>query len=329
MTKLRHLIGLIKDKASQSKAAILSDHATLSLLRFTTHDSFTPPTHKHLSSLLSLGDGSRATASVAIELLMDRLQTTQNPAVALKCLIAVHHIITHGSFILQDQLSVFPSFGGRNYLKLSNFRDNSSPISWELSSWVRWYAAYIEQILCTSRVLGYFLGASSSSTTENRETKEERASGLTNSDLLRETDSLLSLVDEVCKRPDSASTIENRLVEEILKVVGEDWISITSELWVRVNEFGERLSCLSFGESVELVYVLKRLEECREKMMGVEQRFWVSVREVKEKAGTAVYKEEGKLSRKVTRHRASESDRFSGQLVDSADLIRFPSARLP
>ena len=143
ITILRDLIGIIKDKASQSKAALVSNPKTLSLhlalLRATTHDPFTSPDPRHLAALLSFGHSSRATASTAIEALMDRLQTTRDASVAIKCLITVHHIIKRGSFILQDQLSVFPFTGGRNYLKLSNFRDNTTPLTWELSSLVRWY----------------------------------------------------------------------------------------------------------------------------------------------------------------------------------------------
>lgn len=142
ITKLRDIIGIIKDKVSQSKAAIISKPKTLSLhlalLRATSHDPFTQPNPKHISTLLSFGQSSRATVAAVIEALMDRLQSTHDSSVAIKCLIIVHHIIKHGSFILLDQLSVYPSTGGRNYLKLSNFRDNTTPLTWELSSWVRW-----------------------------------------------------------------------------------------------------------------------------------------------------------------------------------------------
>ncbi|XP_054820848.1 putative clathrin assembly protein At4g40080 isoform X1 [Prosopis cineraria] len=326
MAKLKNLIGVMKDKASQGKAALLSKRATLSLLRATSHDSFTPPTPKHLSTLLSLGDGSRAAAAPAIELLMDRLQKTHNSAVALKCLIAVHHIIKHGTFILQDQLSVYPASGGRNYLKLSNFRDNSSSISWELSSWVRWYAQYTEQLLCTSRALGFFLGSNSSS---DAESQGERVSGLMNADLLGETDALVALIDEIGRKPDCESTKGNRLVEEIENLVGEDWISIMKEVRVRVKEFRERLGCLSFGEAVELVYELKRMEESKGmRRMVAEQSFWDFVREVKEEADQEILREEIKGYKTVRRHRASESDRFARSILSSADYLRFPSGRL-
>lgn len=152
VTILRDLIGIIKDKASQSKAALLSNPKTLSLhlalLRATTHDPFTPPDPRHLAALLSFGHSSRAVAATAIEALMDRLQTTRDASVAIKCLFTIHHIIKRGSFILQDQLSVFPATGGRNYLKLSNFRDNTTPLTWELSSWVRWCVLFVALPFC-------------------------------------------------------------------------------------------------------------------------------------------------------------------------------------
>ncbi|CAK8567273.1 unnamed protein product [Lathyrus sativus] len=308
MKKLKEVIGKMKDKASQSKAAILSKRKTLSLLRATSHDSFAPPTHKHLTTLLSSGDGSRATASTAVELLMDRLQTTHNSAVALKCLIAVHHIIKHGTFILRDQLSVYPYNGGRNYLNLSNFRDKTSSVSWELSSWVRWYAQHIEHLLCASRILGYFLGETTMD--------EGRVSSLVTGDLLREIDSLVEMMEGIGKRPNSPiMEQQNKVVVEIMDLVEEDGVVVVNEVLVRVKEFGERerLGCLGFGEVVELVCVLKRLEMCRERMIMVmeEKKFWNLVRELKEKVGKMkVYREERKVYRTVGKDRGTESVRF-------------------
>nr|ACJ85393.1 unknown [Medicago truncatula]AFK47421.1 unknown [Medicago truncatula] len=325
MTKLTvtNLINIIKDKASQSKAALLSKPTTLSLLRATTHDSFTPPTHKHISTLLSSTDGSRATASSFLELLMDRLQNTNNAAVALKSLIIVHHIISHGSFILQDQLSVYPSTGGRNYLNLSNFRHNTNPTSWELSCWVRWFAQHIENLLCTSRILGFFfLGKSLCD-------GEERVSCLTNCGLLKEFDSLVTLVEGICKRPDQVNM--NKLVGEIVNLVCEDWVVIETVVIVEVNEFKERLGCLEFGEAVELICCLKRLEECKERVVMIlesQQGLWDSVREVKDKVGMEVYKEKGKVHKEGRKSRFSESDRFSARVISSRDSLWFPSGRL-
>ncbi|KAH7566824.1 hypothetical protein JRO89_XS08G0242000 [Xanthoceras sorbifolium] len=337
MERLKSLLGIIKDKVSQSKAAIVSNPNTLSLhlalLRATTHHPFTPPGHKHLTTLLSFGLGSRVTAAAAIQALMDRLQTTHDASVAIKCLIIVHHIIKHGSFILQDQLSVYPSTGGRNYLKLSNFRDNTTPFTWELSSWVRWYARYLENLLSTSRVLGFFLCSTSSSVDKDKE--EERVSSLLNSDLLREIDSLVSLLEEMCKRPDSLQVHGNNLLDVIMGSVVEDYLSTMSEVSTRVIELTERLSCLSFGDSLELVCTLKRLEERKERLLVLSNKkrvlietYWGLIDELKDRVGKEkLYREERMIVSYGRRDKASESARFGDRVLNYGDSVRFSSAR--
>ncbi|XVF17322.1 hypothetical protein REPUB_Repub10bG0110400 [Reevesia pubescens] len=337
-TIIRDLIGIIKDKASQGKAALVSNPKTLSLhlalLRATTHDPFTPPDPRHLEALISFGHSSRATAATAIEALMDRLQTTHDASVAIKCLITVHHIIKRGSFILQDQLSVYPSTGGRNYLKLSNFRDNTTSLTWELSSWVRWYALYLENLLSTSRVLGFFLCSTSSSVDKDKE--EEKVSSLINIELLQEINSLGNLLEQISRRPDSLHANGNILVDEVLGLVGEDYLSSINEVSVRVSEFRERLSCLSFVDSVELVCALKRLEDCKERLLALSQRktvliepLWGSINDIKDQIGNSkVYGEEGRLLTMGRRIKVSESARFGERvLINHSDSVKFSSGR--
>eukprot|EP00262_Sarcandra_glabra_P008288 TRINITY_DN2163_c0_g4_i1.p1 TRINITY_DN2163_c0_g4~~TRINITY_DN2163_c0_g4_i1.p1 ORF type:complete len:364 (-),score=44.42 TRINITY_DN2163_c0_g4_i1:174-1265(-) len=324
-THLRDLLNLIKDKASISKAALLSTPHTsslhLSLLRATTHHPTHYPLEEHVTTLLSSGQSSRNTASSLIKALMDRLHNTHNSSVALKCLIIVHMIIRRGTFILQDQLSIYPYTGGRNYLNLSNFRDDSNPQSWALSSCVRWYARLLEQILHSSKLLGFFL------CNRREDGAEEKVSGLLNGDLLKEVEVLVGIVQEVCNSPELSCFGENRLVRGVLRLVDEDNMVTQKEILVRVEEIRERLvSCVSYGDSVELVCVLKRLESCRERvgdlLMGL-------VGEVKERA--VLVREFGgdeKLERFGRRLRWSESDRFGERVVSSGDSVRFSSGRM-
>ena len=81
----------------------------------------------------------------------------------------------------------------------------------------------------------------------------------------------MGFVEQVCKQPEALSShvSSNVLVDEIRGLVGRDCVSAMTEISVRVGEFGERLSCLSFGESVELVCALKRLEDCRERLLFI------------------------------------------------------------
>lgn len=229
---------------------------------------------------------------------------------------------------------MYPSTGGRNYLKLSNFRDNSTPITWELSSWVRWYANYIESLLYTSRILGFFL--SSSSCTTEKDNQEQQISALMNKDLLKEIVSLVGLLEQICKIPDFLHLKCHKLMDEIMGFVGEDYLSAINEVSVRVNEFKERLDSLSFGESVELVCALKRLEDCKERLsvLSTTKRdhigsFWNLISEIKERVGSKKeYKDEGKLVIEVRRERGSESARFAKRVLRSTDSVRFSSGRL-
>ncbi|KAG9450749.1 hypothetical protein H6P81_010714 [Aristolochia fimbriata] len=334
----RDILGYFKDKASITKATLLSkpDSSSphLAVLRATTHDPATPPEDKHLDRLLSLGHGSRLTAAACIEALMDRLHTTRNSSVALKCLISIHHVISNGSFILQDQLSVYPSSGGRNYLNLSNFRDESNPVAWQLSLWVRWYARVLEQMLYASRVLGTFL-----SQTAGGATGDETLEALSNGDLVKEIDALVGVVEEIGKVPEYAYFQENRLAGEVVRLVGDESILIQKEILGRVKETRERLGCLSFGDSVELVCVLKRLEDCKQRVLFLcsveEKRKLVGgdvllslVREMKEKIGmVGEIRGEGRAVLKG-RGRGSESARLFERVVRTGDSVCFPSARI-
>lgn len=158
-----------------------------------------------------------------------------------------------------------------------------------------------------------------------------RVLGVTNSDLLREMDSLVALMEGIVKRPNTPTSENNKVVVEIMDLVEDDGVVVLSEILVRVNEFGERerLGCLGFGEIVELVCVLKRLEMCRERMMVVEEKgFWDSVKELKEKVGRMkVYTEERKVYGKTTKDRRTESDRFDDRVLNSVGSIMFPSSR--
>ncbi|CAN8328499.1 unnamed protein product [Cochlearia groenlandica] len=344
ITSFADLLGIIKDKASQSKAALVSTNSKtnkslsfhLSVLRATTHDPSSPPGDRHLAVLLSAGSGSRTTAASAVEAIMDRLHTTRDACVALKSLIIVHHIVKHGRFILQDQLSVFPASGGRNYLKLSSFRDEKSPLMWELSSWVRWYGLYLEHLLSTSRIMGFFI--SSTSSTIHKDEYEEMVSSLTNTDLLREIDALVGLLEEACKIPDLPFGGGKSLADKIINLVGEDYVSSINELYTRFNEFKERSNTLSFGDSIELVCALKRLESCKERLSEILHGktwkrawidgFWVLVCEVKGIIGN-LEESYGQIEKSIgRREKGYGSARFSDRLIIGyGDAVRFTSGR--
>ncbi|PSS19580.1 Clathrin assembly protein [Actinidia chinensis var. chinensis] len=316
---MRNFIGIIKDRASLIKAALSIKRATATVraavLRATTHSPSSPPKDHHVAAVLALGRGSRPIARTCIAAIMDRLHGTSDAHVALKCLITLRHVVARGTFILRDQLSFFPVGGGRNFFNVSAFRDGRDVETWEISSWVRWYGAVLESNLIASRILGVYI-SSSSDLTQNMHT----ITSLLNSDLMREIDVLVGIVEELSNFPDSLHCQQNNLIYEAVNLAGEDYRSTQSQIGARLSECVDRIDESSFGESAELTRCLVRLQECRERLVALfvnRQRndaFWDLVRETKVKAEEE--RDRGRWAVTV-----SESTRFE-------ERVKGPSQRL-
>ncbi|KAJ0975949.1 hypothetical protein J5N97_017914 [Dioscorea zingiberensis] len=318
--KLRSIVEALKDKASQTKASLLCtyvDGATttattssaviitphLAVLRATPHhppDS--PPDPRHLSTLLSFGSSPRPAAAALLSSLTSRLLSTRNPSVALKSLLALRHLHLHGAFILRDQLlsALSPSPGSRHPLHLSPF-----PHSLPLSSWARWLAALLELLLAAP--------LSSSD--------PDSISSLLNDHLLRDLNSLTHLLLETRRFPPFPIWEENALVREVVRVVAVDALSAERAILLRLREARERLASLDYADSVELLCLLRRLDEQpgekpKPQPFDLDPRaeisFWREVKEVREVVNELVTKRESEKGRLRTmrRERLGESDRF-------------------
>ncbi|XP_028771863.1 putative clathrin assembly protein At4g40080 [Neltuma alba] len=300
--RVRNLIYNLKDKASIVAATLsLKRHVSsvrLHVLRATNHSISYPPSEDRIAAVLSVSQGSHLLPRVCIDALMDRLHETRNAIVALKCLFMLHTIV-RGPLALRDQLSYYPSFGGHNFLNLSNFRDDSGPESLELTSWVRWYAGVLEQSLTVSRVLGYHLTSGDNNNQKNgvQERKHLRGS---NSDLLREIESLVGFVEQLTRVPESLYLQKNELVYEAVRLAGEDYRSVQSEIFLRVEEFGERMEILDVGELSGLVGYLTRIEGSKEKLVLLfvnrirNDAFWDLINQARRKMQAKKEEMEGK-----------------------------------
>lgn len=259
---------------------------------------------------------------------MDRLHGTQSAFVALKCLLTLHNIIAKGSFILNDQLAFYPSFGGHNFLNLSMFSDNSDLVMWEFSSWVRWYAGVVEQNLMVSRAIGYYLNSS-------KKDKEEKALALLDSDLAVEIEVLVEFVVRICDAPNSLDLQRNNLVYEVVRAAGEDYRSVQREILARVKEVGDRVGSVegvNSDELTQLIDALERLEGCKGKLMLLflnrtrNDGFWDTVRETKAMlVETKKKKEEKSLVRFVGRDESAESTQFWNPFLEPGQLLLLPS----
>jgi len=99
----------------------------------------------------------RADIAYCIHALARRLAKTRNWIVALKTLVVIHRLLREGDPAFREE---FLTFTQRvQILQLSNFKDDSSPIAWDCSSWVRTYGLFLEEKLECFRVLKYDIEA--------------------------------------------------------------------------------------------------------------------------------------------------------------------------
>ncbi|OAY85300.1 putative clathrin assembly protein [Ananas comosus] len=333
--KLRGLVGALKDTASFGKAALLSPPAapsaaaaaaSLAVLRATPHHPWSsPPPARHLEALLSFGRGSRLAAAALVGALAARLRSTRDPAVALKALLSLHLLLSRGAFILRDQLPPLllrhPS-SGHNPLALSSFPLGSSPSSWALAAWVRWFARLLELLLLLPPA----------------PSDPDRLASLLNPDLVAELEPLVAVAEEIRRAPaptssssSSSSPLHNMLIRETIRVAEEDRIAAEREIGARVRELRERVDSLGFADSVELACLLKRLEGGADRKGTVaDDPFWGAVAELRERVEGAVAAK-GEQERRVRRRERpmSESARISGRVESAlgAGPVRFGSAR--
>lgn len=253
--RFRRILGFVKDAVAIGRArATRSQFADLhvALIAATSHEE-SPASEKLVQSVLSAGTGSRMCMSYCICLLMNRLNKTKSWIVAVKCLVLIHKGLRNGGFIFQDQLSVYPSRGGRNYLNLSNFKDRSSPFAWEASSWILWYAKFLEVWLLTFRKMGNLSDAKSAHIIS------QKVECLQNDDLVREILMLNEFLQEICGCPMFASVTTHELIKNALRMVILDSIRTQTELRIRLREVCQRLNDLTNSDISRVIQVCERL----------------------------------------------------------------------
>ncbi|KAL3003121.1 hypothetical protein AAZX31_08G092600 [Glycine max] len=156
----RRAYGAIKDTTKVGLAHVNSDYADLdvAIVKATNHVEC-PPKERHLRKILFATSAVRPRADVAycIHALSRRLTKTRNWTVALKTLIVIHRLLREGDPTFREELLNFSQRG--RILQLSNFKDDSSPIAWDCSAWVRTYALFLEERLECFRILKYDIEA--------------------------------------------------------------------------------------------------------------------------------------------------------------------------
>eukprot|EP00249_Psilotum_nudum_P020487 c27727_g1_i2 orf=348-1331(+) len=250
--RLGRLIGVLKDHAAVSRAFTKNGCVSLriAVLRATSHEEKLPD-EKYVKAVLSSRSGSRMRVSHCILVIVKRLNKTRNWVVALKCLILIHRGIHDGGFIFRDELSFYPASGRRNILNLSNFRDKSSTRSWEVSSWIRWYANFLDHWLVTIRALRICLDSPNKG-------RSGKIISLSTQELVTEISTLQDFLQESCKLQATGIVIENVLVKEAFRMVLLDSFKVQEELEIRMKDVPERFVDLQNSEVLQLLQLCEK-----------------------------------------------------------------------
>ncbi|KFK33381.1 hypothetical protein AALP_AA5G005800 [Arabis alpina] len=217
----RKAYGALKDTTKVGLVRVNSDYADLdvAIVKATNHVEC-PPKDRHLRKIFAATAVTRARADVAycIHALSRRLHKTRNWTVALKTLIVIHRLLREGDPTFREELLNFSQRG--RILQLSNFKDDSSPIAWDCSAWVRTYALFLEERLECFRVLKYDTEAERlPKSTPGQDKGYSRTRDLDGEELLEQLPALQKLLSRLIGCMPEGAANHNHVIQYALALV--------------------------------------------------------------------------------------------------------------
>ncbi|RCV22717.1 hypothetical protein SEVIR_4G255600v4 [Setaria viridis] len=220
----RKACGAIKDSATVGLAKVNGGNGRerkdldVAVVKATTHVE-RPPKERHLAAIFAATSASRPLADVSycVHALARRLAKTHNWVVALKTLIVIHRTLRDGDAAFREELLSYRRKG--HALRMSNFKDDSSPLAWDCSAWVRTYALYLEERLECFRVLRYDIESERLRPAEGNPKGQSRTRTLGKDDLLEQLPALQQLLLRLVGCQPEGAAFGNYLIQYALALV--------------------------------------------------------------------------------------------------------------
>ncbi|KAL3746008.1 hypothetical protein ACJRO7_015020 [Eucalyptus globulus] len=256
----RKAYGALKDSTKVGLAKVNSEFKDLdiAIVKATNHVEC-PPKERHVRKIFSATSVVRPRADVAycIHALSKRLSKTRNWIVALKTLIVIHRTLREGDPTFREELLNYSHRG--QILQISYFKDDSSPLAWDCSAWVRTYALFLEERLECFRILKYDIETERLTKSSPGSTKAHSRTRLLNGEeLLEQLPALQQLLYRLIGCHPEGSAYCNYLIQYALALVLKESFKIYCAINDGIINLVDMFFDMSRHDAVKALNIYKR-----------------------------------------------------------------------
>ncbi|XP_076912403.1 putative clathrin assembly protein At2g01600 [Bidens hawaiensis] len=260
MLTWRRACGALKDQTKVGLARVNSDYkeVDVAIVKATNHVEC-PPKERHIRKILVATSAIRPRADVQYSLhaLTRRLAKTRNWTVALKTLIVIHQVLREGDPTFRDELMNFQQRG--RVLQLSTFKDDSSPIAWDCSAWVRTYGLFLEERLECFKVLKYDIESENIPKSVKGEDKGySRTRDLDSEKLLEQLPSLQQLLNRLMACRPEGGAVGNYVVQYALALALKESFKIYCAINDGIINLVDKFFEMPRHEAIKALDIYKR-----------------------------------------------------------------------